>query len=113
MKRRKSSPATIHDRCLYRPAVEAKRSAGAARTLAARVRALEARAQEIPEDRILAAAALVLRERVIQMDELGFTFSLARQAGADGARIARHHADIEHMVAEAVRRGIALGRGDA
>jgi len=79
----------------------------------ARITLLEAIRAEIPEDRIVAAAALVLRERAIHMEELGLTFHMARRGGADCDRIARHNADIEHMVADAVRRGIKLGRGEA
>lgn len=66
---------------------------------------------EIPEQRITATAALLLRERAIQMEELAFTFSLARQGGADANRITRHHADIEHLVVAALKAGIELAGG--
>lgn len=77
--------------------------------LLARVTALEFRAAQVPEERILAATALVLTERRLALEELAEDLDCAVLPN----RVAEHMAAIQHAVAEGVRRGIKLAKGEA
>lgn len=65
-----------------------------------------ARALEIHPDDILGAAAIVMAERRIALDDIAD--DLIAGAGAEGA--ARHMGGIQHAIVEAVKRGVALAQ---
>lgn len=72
--------------------------------LLVRVAALEQTMAKITEEDIIAAAALVAVERGHQLDEL--SGQLLYGAGVDDT--AKHMANIQHAIADGVRKGVEL-----
>lgn len=73
-----------------------------------RLAELEARAKVVDEDAIKGAAALLMAEHRLQLDDL--TDLIIENAGKSVA--AKHAGTVQHIIVEAVRRGVRIGKGE-